>query len=86
MYWAVYVEKISAEYAEVSFYRSANGHPTKRPKDLIAAIETWVGEDRALMPNEVFPLLVNYFAKIACDAAFFAQGELLTLPEYNEQA
>ncbi len=49
----------------------------------IAEIDIWCGEKRDFTAHEVFPLLIQYFARIACEAS--AQGNGIIQLDSDDQ-
>lgn len=75
MYWTVFAKMLGEENVEFTFYR----HPaifleSQLGQTPIAEVDIWCGEKRDFTAHEVFPLLIQYFARIACDASAHANG------------
>lgn len=77
MYWTVFAKMLGEENVQFTFYRHGGYYLESRlGQTPIAEVDIWCGEKRDFTAHEVFPLLIQYFAQISCDASAHAFGLL----------
>ncbi len=76
MYWTVFAKMLGDENVQFTFYRSQSRFLGDKFGIPFAEVDIWCGEKRDFTAHEVFPLLIQYFAQISCDASAHAFGLL----------
>ncbi len=74
MYWTVFAKMLGDEDVQFTFYRHGGDYlESQLGQTPIAEVDIWCGEKRVFSAKEVFPILIKYFAEIACDASAHAK-------------
>jgi len=75
MYWTVFAKMLGEENVQFTFYRHGGYYlESQLGQTPIAEVDIWCGEKRDFTAHEVFPLLIQYFARIACEASAHGNG------------